>query len=1042
MLESNINGENLMIPRRFGGDAIIYNISTLPEVSVIISELMGEHCKVNIWFEFALAYYRLKRYNDFQKILEEGIMFGKEENKGENSDLLKLHDAITSYQILCGCKETEKTKRSQHFSKAMEHLNHGDEIFKYDENHLLQRGFYLLYEGQKLDHAEAQFKFITNTNEGNIPALIGYACVLYNKKEYNKSLQFFKKALKICPKSPTYVRLGIGYCLLKLGYVKKARIAFERVLELEENNSYALTALAVINFSENTLESTTAGAKKLIKSWKNDNNNVLTALELSDFLFLRENYEKSEKYCKVALNLSESPALKSRSHYLVGRCHHQKGQIDLAIKHYNIAISFSKSELINPFFGLGQLYAKKKEFEKAIEYFEKILINIPDNLNLKKALIMMYIRSPGKDSDTQNKRISLVKQYFSELLVGENLIDPLLVVEHARFIEKTNVSLALKEISRIISIYKESGNNFIPIELLNNYGVYLFKNNVYTEANTIFSECFSRLKMEHFKKSPYIDSLELTLTFNTARVKEELGYTDKAIALYKQLLKLKPNYFEANIRLGKIAEKCSNYKLASNYYQEVITRDPHNIEALSSLGYLYMKKKNFLEAQKKFESILKLPEHKNNAYAYLALGIIWLDQLCKPNRNKEKDKENVSRAFDMFNKVLKHHPKNAYAGNCIGVLLTFIGNYEEARECFAEVRENLFNDKGPWLNLAYVYGMLKNYLNAIQMYKATIEKFGLGNDPDILIALGCMYWKKEDYSNAMECMIQTVNIDPLNLYAKYNLAKIYTKIGLKIIESSNYSLSELDNSIDYFNESKNIFNDIYACLNNISDLKFKWKYLNVTQLIEESTICEDYLIQANSKRPEIVETEKAKEEGKKKQKEIILKLEEEKVAQMKLKESKEFERQNRLRDLRNEFLNMNKDALKVSVVEDKKKPSSKKESDKKKKTDDLDLFIVSDEEYERKNDKKKQRRKKKINRIRQIVSDEEESNDLKKQEDDTGKESFISNDDINTDNKICFSTLENETNENYKDEEFSSSSLSTSGVFGPNTDDSSNSLSN
>uniref|UniRef100_A0A0N5BQB9 TPR_REGION domain-containing protein n=1 Tax=Strongyloides papillosus TaxID=174720 RepID=A0A0N5BQB9_STREA len=329
-----------------------------------------------------------------------------------------------------------------------------------------------------------------------------------------------------------------------------------------------------------------------------------------------------------------------------------------------------------------------------------------------------------------------------------------------------------------------------------------------------------------------------------------------------------------------------------------------------------MKKKNFLEAQKKFEAILKFPEHKDNAYPHLALGVIWLEQLYKPNRNKEKDEENMSRAFEMFQKVLRNHPKNVYAGNCMGILLTFIGSYEEARECFSEVREVLFDEKGPWLNLAYVYGLLKNYLNAIRMYKAAIEKFGLDTDSDVLLALGRMYWKVEDYNNALDYMLQAVQHDPLNLYAKYNVAKIYAKLGLRIMESPNQSLSDLDKAIGYFEEAKLAFDDVHGSMKSSSDMKMKWKHINIDHLTEEHSNCEDYLIQANSKRPQIVEIERAREESRRKQREIMLKLEEEKIAQMKIQESQDLERQNRLRDLRNEFLNMNKDALRVPVKDD------------------------------------------------------------------------------------------------------------------------------
>uniref|UniRef100_A0AAF5CVI6 UDP-N-acetylglucosamine--peptide N-acetylglucosaminyltransferase SPINDLY n=1 Tax=Strongyloides stercoralis TaxID=6248 RepID=A0AAF5CVI6_STRER len=985
MAETTLNGNGLMIPKRYGGGVIEYTTSTLPEVDIIISELLGEHCRISLWYDFALAYYRQKRYDDFQAILEKGIEYGQKEHDGTSTDILKLYDALASYQILCGCKETEKVKKAQHFSKATTYFNAGDKILMFDQDHLLGRAYFCLYEGLKMDQAEAQFKFVINTNEKNVPAILGYACVLYNKKEYKKSLEMYKKVLRMCPNSPPYVRLGIGYCLHKLGYIEKARVAFERVLELEGNNSHALTALAVLDFNKNTLESTSAAAKRLVRSWKEDNKNSVTALEMANFLFLRTDYAKSEKYANIALHLIESPRLKAEGHYMVGRCLHQKGETDLAIRHYNIAINSYGSKYLQPLFGLGQLFVKNKEFEKAIECFEKVLADAPNDVNTKKALIMMYIRCPGKNFDIKNKRTISAKKYFSELLTGENLLDATLIAEHARFLEKTNISLALKEIARIVDMYKETGNNFIPIELYNNLGVYLYMNKIYIEANAVFSECLNRLEEERSKDTYYANNLELTLTFNLARTKEELGYCNDAIELYKCLLKWKPNYYEATLRLGKIAQKRGDSRVASKYYEEVISRDPKNFEALTLLGCLYMERKDYKQAQKKFDDIIKLPEHKSNAFACFALGTIWLEQLYIPNRNKEKDEQHVMRAFDMYSKVIRYHPKNVYAANCIAILLAFNGNFEEARECFAEVRENLFDKKDAWLNLAHVYGMLKNYLNSTQMFKAAIEKFGLNNDCDVLMALARIYWKNDDYFNAKEYMVQAVDADCCNFYARYNLARIYMKIGLKIMESTKSSLTDLDNAIGYFTEARDVYNVIYQLLIN-NEMKYKWKYINREMAKEEASKCEDYLIQANLSRTKAIEFEREKEECKIKQKEMMLKLEEERIAEKKNKEEKDLERLKRLRELRNEYLNMTKDALKIPTVEEKKKSNSRKEGggSRRKKSDVNDGFIISEEEFEEENRRRKQKRKSKKNRKEQEsqIENSESENEEKKQEDE------------------------------------------------------------
>lgn len=57
----------------------------------------------------------------------------------------------------------------------------------------------------------------------SIPALLGKACIAFNKKEYKSALAFYKKALRTNPACPASVRLGMGHCFVKLGNLEKAR---------------------------------------------------------------------------------------------------------------------------------------------------------------------------------------------------------------------------------------------------------------------------------------------------------------------------------------------------------------------------------------------------------------------------------------------------------------------------------------------------------------------------------------------------------------------------------------------------------------------------------------------------------------------------------------------------------------------------------------------------------------------------------------------------------------------------------------------------
>ena len=57
----------------------------------------------------------------------------------------------------------------------------------------------------------------------NIPALLGKACIAFQKKDYKGALFFYKKALKFNPNCPADVRLGMGHCFAKLSKLDKAR---------------------------------------------------------------------------------------------------------------------------------------------------------------------------------------------------------------------------------------------------------------------------------------------------------------------------------------------------------------------------------------------------------------------------------------------------------------------------------------------------------------------------------------------------------------------------------------------------------------------------------------------------------------------------------------------------------------------------------------------------------------------------------------------------------------------------------------------------
>jgi RNA polymerase-associated protein CTR9 len=81
-----------------------------------------------------------------------------------------------------------RDKKRELFTKATLLYTTADKILMYEQNHLLGRAYFCLLEGDKMDQADQQFNFVISQNSTNIPALLGKACIAFNKKDYKAGL--------------------------------------------------------------------------------------------------------------------------------------------------------------------------------------------------------------------------------------------------------------------------------------------------------------------------------------------------------------------------------------------------------------------------------------------------------------------------------------------------------------------------------------------------------------------------------------------------------------------------------------------------------------------------------------------------------------------------------------------------------------------------------------------------------------------------------------------------------------------------------------
>lgn len=312
------------------------DLDNLPDGSEVVTILKDEKSQLHIWSKIAIAYYRKGRVEEFYKVLEESRTFAATEYENYERDQTEVLDLMAAYYIQQANKERDKNKKKELFSKATYLYTTADKIFLCDQNHLLGRAYLCMLEGDKMEQADAQFNFVLKeheeeekkreskgyqlqSNSALIPALLGKACISYNKKDYKSALAFYRKALRTKSDCPAEIRLGFAYCFLKLNNQEKARMAFQRALDIDPGCVGALVGLAIMDFNSQTTERIRMGVERLSKAYSIDNTNPMLLNHLANHFFFKKQYDKAQMLAFHAFHFTENETMKGESFYQIAR---------------------------------------------------------------------------------------------------------------------------------------------------------------------------------------------------------------------------------------------------------------------------------------------------------------------------------------------------------------------------------------------------------------------------------------------------------------------------------------------------------------------------------------------------------------------------------------------------------------------------------------------------------------------------------------------------------------------------------------------------
>jgi len=326
-------------------------------------------------------------------------------------------------------------------------------------DNLLKKGVLLHQEGQ-YEKAKEIYLQILKSNKLNYDALHLLGLIYLQNKEYQKSLNFIKAAIKIQPNAAAFYS-NQGNALKGLNLIDEAIESYNEAIKKDPKLSDVYYNLANINLSLNKIEECISNIKKTIEinpsmvdayltyanalfykkdylnsiislntaiskkptyiqahinkgnalkelckyeeallSYKNalviDPNNSEIHVNLGVINSLQENYNEAKKYYKKALELNANNAL---AYINIGALFQKENKLELALKFYNKSLELNPNNIV-VISNLASLFSKLGKYEEAVAQYEYAIKLDKNNADLYSNLGVM-LHQMGRQSESR-----------------------------------------------------------------------------------------------------------------------------------------------------------------------------------------------------------------------------------------------------------------------------------------------------------------------------------------------------------------------------------------------------------------------------------------------------------------------------------------------------------------------------------------------------------------------------------------------------------------------------------------------------------------
>jgi tetratricopeptide (TPR) repeat protein len=459
-------------------------------------------------------------------------------------------------------------------------------------------------------------------------------------------------------------------------------------------------------------------------------------------------------------------------HYAMAHMYEEQvavyGRSDLAnkaIEEYRLAIDADPtSEYLTS--SLAELYAKTGRIRDAVMEAQDIIKRDPNNLEARKLLGRIYLRSLGDvqgGQGSQNVLKLAIEQYEQIIKIEPDNADDHLLLGRLYFLNndmqkaETEYKAAVKlepdseeAVTQLAYLYNQEGDTARATQVLSSIPDATRSAKLYSALGYTYEQQKQyKNAIGAYKKAIELDRDNLDAIRGLAENLMNDGQSEAALEQYKIIADTNPEDAQTYLHMAEIYRKMGKFDLALDNLKKAGSMVPDSIEVPYNTAAIYQAQGRYDEAIQILQDLLKKTEKPDASYTQSEKNnrAVFLERLGTIYR----DNNNSPAALDTFRKMLTLGDDNSKRG-----YQQIIDTYREAKqwpqatEAAREAVQKLPKDRDLKMVYASQLADAGEPDAGLQQVKSLLK--GTPEDRDVYIALSQMYSRLKRWPEAEEAL--------------------------------------------------------------------------------------------------------------------------------------------------------------------------------------------------------------------------------------------------------------------------------------------------